>query len=232
MRSTKKLSLFIIAGVLALGGCKKEKTAPEPEKPFDIKEHFVAFTFTPKSGPSKYTVVSFIQFLENNEALQIGSSATNARGNYTLTKDSLIFEVTGGNGRTARFSLDKDKKITSAYYKASGPLEYETTGELFPLAASNQLAGKTFKGDEQGMTPGTISRAGLIYSFNKADIATYGSGTDAAAIDNTTNSYTLFGGNGFKSTNSDGTELGFISNKKLTVFRLKSLYFSGKYDQQ
>ncbi|RYY54630.1 MAG: hypothetical protein EOO05_20120 [Chitinophagaceae bacterium] len=228
---TIKTSLLICFTLLLAIGCKRDpELQPEPLTPFDIRDQLVAITIKPKTGSSKYTSVFFLQFLENNKALFISSSATNVVGNYTLTDSELSFEVTGGNARTAKFTLDKDKRITAASYKGAGPLEYETTGEIFPLKQSNQLAGRVFKGDEMGMS-GTLSRAGLNYNFSR-DISSYGSGTDAAAIDNTSSSYTLYGGNAFKATTSGGTEIGYVSNGKLTVFRLSSLYYSGSYQQQ
>lgn len=231
MKLIKKLSLFTLAISMVFIACRKESEVErEPAKPYDIKEHFVAGTNIQKTG-SKYTSVYFIQFLEDNKALFIGSSSTNIVGNYLLTEDSLIFEVTGGNARTARFSLDKNKKITSAYYRGAGPVEYESTGELLALTETNELAGKTFKGEEFKM--GEVSnRSGLIYNFNRNGTTTYGSGTDAATIDNTLNSYTLIGGVAFKYLNGSNAELGFLSNKKLTVFRSSGLFYYGKYNQQ
>jgi hypothetical protein len=229
MKTVKSLSLILIACIVAFSSCKKNEAEPEPAKPFVITDHFVAGTLSQKSG-TKYTSVFFIQLLEGNKALFINSSSTNLVGTYTLTETELVFEVTGGNARIARFTLDKGKKITSAYYKAL-TTEYDATGELLPVKETNELAGKTYKGEEFKM--GEISnRPGLIYSFNKAGTTTYGSGVDAAAIDNAANSYTLIGGSGFKYLNGSNVELGFVSNKKLTVFRSGGLFYYGKYDQQ
>jgi hypothetical protein len=229
MKTLRVLSVFLTACIIAFSSCKKDNEAePEPARPFVITDHYVAGTLTQKSG-TKYTSVFFIQLLEDNKALFINSSSNNLVGTYTLTETELVFEVTGGNARIARFTLDKDKKITSAYYKAL-TTEYDATGELLPVKETNELAGKTFKGDEFKI--GEVSnRAGLVYSFNKAGTTTYGSGT-AAPIDNTTNSYTLIGGCGFKYVSGSNVELGFVSNKKLTVFRSSGLYYYGKYDQQ
>ena len=226
-----KLSLISISFLTMAAGCKKNTDPqPDPPKPFQLTDHFVAGTNTQKTG-SKYTSVYFIQFLEDNKALFISSSSANLVGNYRLTEDSLLFEVTGANARTAKFALDKTKKIMSAYYKGAGPVEYESTGELLPISAGNDLAGKTFKGEEFKM--GEVSnRTGLVYSFNTTGTTTYGSGTDAALIDNTLNSYTLIGGKGFKYSNGSNTELGFLSNKTLTVFRSGGLFYYGKYNQQ
>ncbi len=227
MKSIK--ALFIILSVTFMSsGCKKDHHLEEatPEKPFVITEHYIAGTLTQKTG-SKYTSVFFIQLLNDNKATFINSSTTNLSGTYTLTDTELVFEVTGGNARIAKFTLDKDKKVTSAYYKAL-TTEYEATGELLSLKETNELAGKTFKGDEYKM--GEVSnRTGLSYSFGAN---AYGSGTDVAAIDKTTNNYTLIGGSGFKYVNGSNVELGYVSNKKLTVFRLNGLYYYGKYNQQ
>ncbi len=222
-------ALFIILSVTFMSsGCKKDHHHEEttPEKPFVITEHYIAGTLTQKTG-SKYSSVFFIQLLKDGKATFINSSATNLSGTYTLTDTELVFEVTGGNARIAKFTLDKDKKVTSAYYKAL-TTEYEATGELLPVKETNELAGKTFKGDEYKM--GEVSnRTGLSYSFG---VTAYGSGTDATTIDKTTNNYTLIGGNGFKYVNGSNVELGFVSNKKLTVFRVSGLYYYGKYTQQ
>ncbi|MBD1432993.1 hypothetical protein H8B06_09165 [Sphingobacterium sp. DN00404] len=232
MKPFKKLCLFILLGIFSFSGCKSddEIPKPEPESPFEITDHFVAGTLTQKSG-SKYTSVFFIQFLEDNKALFINSSSNNLVGTYTLTDDELTFEVTGGNERVARFTLDENKKITSAYYRAL-TMEYDATGQLLPVSETNELAGKTFMGEEFKMGEAS-NRTGVIYTFNKAGTTTYGSGTtDAAEIDNTVNNYTLIGGNGFKYVSGSKVELGFISNKELTVFRVDGLYFYGKYAQQ
>jgi len=230
MKSIKTLSLILTACLLAFSSCKKKNNAePESAKPFVITNHFVAGTLTQRSG-SKYMSVFFIQLLEDNKALFINSSPNNLVGTYTLSETELVFEVTGGNARIARFTLDKDRKVTSAYYKAL-TTEYDATGELLPVKESNELAGKTFKGDEYKI--GEISnRAGLNFNFNKTGTTTYGSGIDATAIDNTTNNYTLIGGSGFKYVNGSTVELGFVSNEKLTVFRSSGLFYYGKYDQQ
>jgi heat shock protein HslJ len=230
MKTVKTLSLILTACLLAFSSCKKKNDAePEPAKPFVITNHFVAGTLSQKSG-TKYTSVFFIQLLEDNKALFINTSSNNLVGTYTLSETELVFEVTGGNARIAKFTLDKDKKITSAYYKAL-TTEYDATGELLPVKETNELAGKNFKGEEFKM--GEISnRPSLTYSFNKAGTTSFGSGIDATAIDNTTNNYTLIGGSGFKYVNGSTVELGFVSNKKLTVFRSSGLFYYGKYDQQ
>ncbi|PST83679.1 hypothetical protein C7T94_14200 [Pedobacter yulinensis] len=212
-----------------MSGCKKDADSQHDQpKPFAITEHFVAGTLTQKSG-TKYTSVFFIQLLEDNKALFVNSASTNLTGTYTLTETELTFEVTGGNARIARFNLDKDKRITSAYYKALAT-EYDATGELLSVRETNELAGKSFKGVEFKM--GEVSnRPGLIYSFNKGGTTTYGSGTDSKTIDNTLNNYTPIGGSGFKYVSGNSVELGFLSGKKLTVFRSSGLYYYGKYDQ-
>ncbi|MEJ7558587.1 MAG: hypothetical protein WKF66_09790 [Pedobacter sp.] len=230
MKTFKTLPLFITAILLAFTSCKKNNDPePEPSKPFEITDHFVAGTLAQKTG-NKYTSVFFIQLLEDNKALFINSSSSNLVGTYTVSETELVFEVTGGNARIAKFTLDKDKKITSAYYKAL-TTEYDAIGELLEVKETNELAGKKFKGDEFKI--GEVSnRAGVIYSFNKAGTTTYGSGIDAATIDNAANNYTLIGGNGFKYVSGSTVELGFVSNKKLTVFRSSGLFYYGKYDQQ
>jgi len=228
MKLLKKLSLLLLIGTVAFNGCKK-KNEPAPSEPFVITKHIIAGTLTPKTG-SKYSSVFFIQFLEGNKALFINSSSTNLTGDYTITDNEIVFEVTGGNARIARFTLDANKKITSAYYKAL-TMESDATGELLPVQETNQLAGKTFKGEEFKM--GAVSnRNGVIYSFNKVGTTSYGSGTDIAIIDNSVNNYTLIGGSGFKHVNGSTVELGFISNKKLAVFRSSGLFYYGTYDQQ
>jgi hypothetical protein len=163
----------------------------------------------------------------------VNSSANSLVGPYTLTNDSLVLTVEGGNAFIARFALDKDKKITFADYDpVSGTVVYETTAMLLSITETNELAGKTFKGDERGGNPpGWPPRVGLIYNF-KAGASTYGSGTDAATIDNTTYSYKLIGGSGFKYQSGSNTELGFIYDKKLTVFRSSGLSYYGVYNQQ
>lgn len=230
-KSFKLIVTAALAAAVTLTSCNRgdDNDTSDPVKPFDITEHFVAGTITQKTG-SKYSSVFFIQFLEDNRALFINSGANNLVGNYKLTQDSLIFKVEGGNARTAKFALDKDHKITSSYYTAHTSLQYDTKGELLASVSGNDLAGKTFKGEEFKM--GDVSNRQVIYSFNKTGATTYGSGTDAAAIDNTAGNYTLIGGKGFKAINGSTTELGYLSGKTLTVFKVSGLYYYGKYDQQ
>lgn len=227
MKSIRVL-FIMLTSILMSTGCKKDHHEDNtPEKPFVITGYFVGGTLTPAS--KNYTSVFFINFLENNKAVFI-SSGNNLTGDYTLTDDEIVFEVKDPNNyRLAKFSLDKDKKIISAYYKAL-TTEYGATGDLIPVAENNQLAGKIFKGEEFKMGPAS-NRQGLIYNFNKTS-TTYGLGTDATTIDNTTNNYTLINGSAFKYVNGSTTELGFLSNKRLTVFRYSGLYYFGKYEQQ
>ena len=227
-----KSLLILCMTTIALLSCQKEdgpELTKEQEVPFEITNHFIAGTTTAQSG-TKYTSVFFIQFLEDNKALFINSSSTNLVGTYSLTEDELVFEVTGGNARIAKFTLDENKNVTSAYYKALEK-EYDATGELLKISETNELAGKTFKGEEFKMG-GDSYQTGLIYSFNKAATSTYGSGTDATTIDKAANNYTLIGGAGFKGVNGNKTELGFVSKGKLTVFRSQGLFYYGKYEQQ
>ncbi len=231
-KTTKLLTTTIMASAILFASCSKNDDTtpvPEPEKPFDITEHFVAGTLTQATG-SKYTSVFFIQFLEDNKALMINTSANNLSGTYTMTEDSLIFEVEGGNARTARFAIDENKKITGAYYTAFTSLQYNATGEILTSSEENALAGKSFKGEEFKM--GDVSNnPGFIYSFNNT-ATQYGSGTIADTINNTRMNYTLIGGSAFKAINGSVTELGFLSNKTLTVFKASGLYYYGKYEQQ
>jgi hypothetical protein len=60
---------------------------------------------------------------------------------------------------------------------------------------------------------------------NSSWLAPFGSGQDAATIDNTANNYTLIGGSGFKYVNGSTVEMGFVSEKKLTVFRSSGLFY-------
>lgn len=229
MKFLHKMILALATCLLIFNSCKKTNDeVPEPTKPFVITENFVAGTLTSRSG-TKSTSVFFIQLLEDNKALFINSSSNNLAGTYTLTDTELTFEVTGGNARIARFTLDKDKKVTSAYYKAL-TMEYDATGELLPVKTTNELAGKVFKGDEYKMGD-VLFRQALVYNFASTGTS-YGSGTDAGAIVNTDNTYTLIGGSGFKYQSGSTTELGFVSGKRLTVFRSSGLSYYGKYDQQ
>lgn len=232
MKLFKKLLLAALTISMVFIACKKESAVePEPVKPFDIKEHFVAGTLKSTTGTS--ISVFFIQFLENNKAMLINTNANNLVGPYTLTDDSLILTVGGGNAFTARFALDKDRKITFADYDpVSGTVVYETTAMLLSATDTNELAGKTFKGDEKGGNPPYgIPRAGVIYNFN-ADTTAFGSGTDALTINNKAIGYTSIGGRGFKYLSGSNAELGFVYDKKLTVFRSSGLSYYGVYNQQ
>lgn len=230
MKSLRIRSLVIVAMAFMLTGCEKGADLPASpsEQPLEITDHFVAGTLAQKNG-SKYTSVFFIRFLEDGKALFISSASNNLVGNYRWSETEIVFEVTGGNSRIARFNIDENNNITAAYYKAL-ETEYETTAMLLPITESNQLAGKVFEGEEYKMGQ-EQHRAGLIYDFHST-FPTYDSGTSLQALDNTAKEYTLIGGSAFKYVRGKEVELGFISNQALTVFRVSGLYFYGVYDQQ
>jgi len=227
MKSLQKTALIALAGLSMFSGCGKDKEndpAPEPEKPFDITEHFVAGTI----GNSSYAGVFFIQFLEDDRALFIDSSPSNIAGNYTLTDTELVFEATGANERLAKFALDENKKITSATYSGAGPAKYQAVGNLLTVTESNQLAGKVFEGEGANFLG---AKSKKTYDFH-AKTATYGVGADAAEIDNTANNYILIGGSGFKHVNGSTVEIGFLLDRKLTTFLGSGLFYSGVHDQK
>lgn len=224
-RPAYKLPL-LFSCLAALAGCKDDDVAPEAA-PFVLTDHYVAGTLTPKSNT--YSSVYLISLLANNKAVYIGSG-NNLTGDYTLTKDSLIFKVSDPNNyRVARFGINEKHELTSAYYKAL-TMEYGATGALLPIAATNQLAGKTFKGEEMKIGPAS-SRKDLIYRFNAAGTS-YGSGVDPAAINADANTFELINNSAFKYKQGTTTELGFVADKKLTAFRLSGLYYYGTYAQQ
>lgn len=222
----KTLILLTICA-LALVSCKKDKASVEQEKPFVVTDFFIAGTTTPKSG--SYSSVYFIKLLENNKATFMGSG-NDFSGDYKLTKDSLIVTISDPNNyRIAKYAINDKHQFTSAYYRAL-TTEYTATGELIKIEATNQLAGKTFKGEEFKMGP-TSFRKDLIYKFGAAG-TTYGSGLDIATIDDRLNTYELINNSAFKFKNGTNVELGFVANKKLTAFRSSGLFYYGKYDQQ
>jgi hypothetical protein len=221
----QKSLLVLIATLFALSGCKKDKTTTE--QPFVATEYFIAGTITPKSG--SYASVYFIKIMENNKAVFMGSG-NDFTGDYTLTKDSLIVTISDPNNyRIAKFAINDQHQLTQAYYRAL-TTEYNATGELIKIEDTNQLAGKSFKGEEFKM--GSVSfRKDLIYKFG-ATGTTYGSSLDASAINDKANTYELINNSAFKYKSGSNVELGFVANKKLTVFRLSGLYYYGKYEQQ
>lgn len=227
MRSTKKLSLFIVATALALGGCKKEKAASEPEKPFEITEHFLAGTIAQPNKAS--TSVYLIKLLENNKAIQIGSGSSDFSGEYTLTKDSLIFIANiPGNYRELRCAISAKHEITGAKYKGSTSMDYHTTAALIKIEQQNQLMGKTFKGEEYRFGP-VVDKPVWYYKFDATGNA-YGSGIEVP----TATPYTpeIINNSAFKFKASNYTEIGFVNVDSLTVYRSESLPRFGAYKKQ
>jgi len=221
---TLSLSFFLLS--FAFASCNDDDATPEPT-PFVLTDHYVAGTLTPKSNT--YSSVYLISFLQNNKAVFIGSG-NNLTGDYRLTKDSLIVEISDPNNyRIARFGINENHELTSAYYRAL-TMEYGATGTLVPIAATNQLAGKTFKGEEMKMGP-TSFRKDLLYRFNVAGTS-YGSGVDPATINPDANSFELINNSTFKYKQGSTTELGFVVDQKLTVFRQSGLFYFGTYTQQ
>ena len=220
------LCVFASGLLFSVNSCKKDKET-EQEKPFVVTDYFVAGTISPQSG--SYESVYLISLLENNKAVFIGTG-NDLTGEYTLSKDSLIVTISDANNfRTARFAINDKHELTSAYYRAL-TMEYKATGTLVPIAPNNTLSGKTFKGDEFKMGPDSNVKD-LIYKFS-ATANSYGNGTDEPALDVNAKSYGLIHGAAFKHKSGSVTEIGFLNNKQLTVFRSSGLFYYGKYTQQ
>lgn len=216
--------LVILSGLIALAACKKEKKGVIPEKPFALTDNFIGGTLTPQNN--SYTSVYLISFLADNKATYT-SSGRDFDADYVLTKDSLIVTVSDPNNyKTAKFAINSDHKLTSAYYRALTK-EYAATGELIAIAKTNQLLGKVFKGEEFKFG-GNSNRKDLYFKFN-ATALSYGTGIDKNALDDTTNGYQAINNSAFKYKNGDVTELGFLSGKQLTTFRVSGLYYYGKF---
>lgn len=109
-------------------------------------------------------------------------------------------------------------------------MEYKATGNLLPLAKENQLAGKTFKGEEFKMGP-VSNRPNLMYKFNAQGTA-FGTGVDAAALDANANAVELLNNSAFRYKSGSTTEIGFVNGNQLTVFRSSGLFYYGNYTQQ
>lgn len=226
----KTFLLYIIALLVTTGlfqACKKNKDAQQ-EASFPITDYFVSGTISPKSGT--YTSVYLISFKENNKATFTSSSANDLEGTYQIKNDTLTFEVTDPNNyRIAKFGINKNHELTSAYYRAL-QLEYVATGSLNKIESTNQLAGKTFKGEEFKLGP-VSNRKDFYYKFSSNDLS-YASGLDVTSITGITRTYQLINNSAFKLKSGSETEIGFLVNKKLTVFRLSGLYYFGTYNQQ
>lgn len=88
----------------------------------------------------------------------------------------------------------------------------------------------TFKGEEFKL--GALSnRKDLTYKFSPNSLS-YGSGLDARAITVSSNTYESINGVAFKYKNGTNVELGFIADKKLTLFRSSGLFYYGEFAQQ
>jgi hypothetical protein len=228
MKITYSRLLFCFAlSIFVMSSCKKNAEPIDEGTPFELTDNYIAGTITPKSG--SYSSVYFIKLLQGNKGVFI-SSGNDFTGDYTLSKDSLIFTVSDPNNyRIVKFAINSDHKLTSAYYRAL-TTEYAATGQLLKIESSNQLAGKSFKGEEFKL--GALSnKKDLVYRFNTTGTS-YGQGVDASAIDVSANSFELINNSAFKYKSGSTVELGFIANKTLTVFRLSGLYYYGSYAQQ
>ncbi|TDH26962.1 hypothetical protein EXU57_09160 [Segetibacter sp. 3557_3] len=227
MKNTFAKSMLFTAIIMtSLAACKKDNTGPA-EKPFVVTDHYVAGTITPANNA--YNSVYMISLLENNKAVFI-SSGNNFTGDYTLTKDSLIVIISDpANYRVAKFAINEKHELTSAYYRAL-TTEYKATGKLLEIEATNQLAGKTFKGEEFKMGPVSFKKD-LVYKFSSTG-TTYGSGTDPQTINDQSNAFELINNSAFKFKSGSNVEMGFYTNNQLTVFRLSGLYYFGTYTQQ
>ena len=227
----EKRTTLIIAFITALGlaSCKKNSDDALGESPakFDVTTQFIAGTITPKNG--SYKSVYLIKLLEGNKAVFM-SSGNDFSGDYILTKDSLIVTISDPNNyRIAKYAINAQNQLTSAYYRAL-TTEYTASGQLLKIESQNQLTGKTFKGEEFKL--GAVSnRKDLIYKFSPGSLS-YGSGLDAGVINVSSNTYELINGVAFKSKNGTNVELGFIADKKLTLFRSSGLFYYGEFTQQ
>jgi len=230
MKIKNKLALTMV-GLVAIGlaGCKKNSDEILGESPakFDATTHFIAGTITPKNG--SYKSVYFIKLLDGNKAVFM-SSGNDFSGDYSLTKDSLIVTISDPNNyRIAKYAINAQNQLTSAYYRAL-TTEYMASGQLLKIETQNQLAGMTFKGEEFKL--GALSnRKDLTYKFSPNSLS-YGSGLDARAITVSSNTYESINGVAFKYKNGTNVELGFIADKKLTLFRSSGLFYYGEFAQQ
>lgn len=219
---------FLTVVLSSMIACTKEETKkeelPKPDltKEFDITEHFIAGTLG-----DKVKTVYLINFLEKGKAVFLNSSQEFI-GNYTLTKDTLTFEVNDeANYRIAKFGLNDKREVTSAYYKAL-KTEYTATADLLSIPEENQLAGKVFKGEEYKF--GEPFRPVFHYKFNEKGTH-YGSGTDANEI-TPDRKIELINNCAFRFKDTGISEIGYLSADTLTVFKSQGLYYFGRYKQQ
>ncbi|GET45102.1 hypothetical protein [Capnocytophaga felis] len=219
---------FLTLVLSIMAACTKEETKkeelPKPDltKEFDITEYFIAGTLG-----SKNKSVYLIKFLEKGKAVFLNSSQEFI-GNYTMTKDTLTFEVKNeANYRIAKFALNDKKQVTSAYYRAL-KMEYPATASLLSVPQENQLAGKVFKGEEYKF--GEPFRPVFHYKFDEKGTH-YGSGVDANAITPDRN-IELINNCAFRFKDTGISEIGYLAGDTLTVFKVQGLYYFGQYKQQ
>ncbi|CEN53943.1 hypothetical protein ACF3OB_00410 [Capnocytophaga canis] len=215
---------FLATILIIMSSCTKDEQLQKPdlEKEFDITEHFIAGTIGDKNKS-----VYVINFLEKGKAVFLNSSQE-LIGNYTLTKDSLIFEIkSDSNYRIAKFALNDKKQVTSAYYRALKKV-YPATATLVSIPEENQLVGKVFKGEEYKF--GESFRPVFHYKFDEKGTH-YGSGVDVNAV-TPNKKLELINNCVFRFKDTGISEIGYFVGNTLTVFRYQGLYYFGEYELQ
>lgn len=226
VKLSKWITVIVLTGLLVASCQKNENLEPDKPETFDITNHYIAGTISPKSD--SYKSIYLIKLLADNKAVFMGTG-NDLTGSYSLTKDSLIIVVENkDNFRTARFSINEKHELTSAYYRALA-MEYKATGTLIKIPEQNMLSGKTYKGEEYKMGP-ALNKSSWFYKFSSTDL-NYGSAEQLSGLE-TKNQYELINNSAFKYKNGNTTEIGFVVDKQLTVFRSSGLFYFGAYQQQ
>lgn len=229
-----KKSFLLIGFLMALTSCVKADDEPREDPSPDFVESYIAGTTTAQ-GSTRYS--PFLINFENDSVANFVSSTRAFPGSYSFESDTLTFQ-TDDREKVAVFAIENDEIVHSHYevrfYNEDGsyepaPVKYDATGELGQTPETNQLAGKTFMGDQFKFGTEGVFQEGFTYAFSTTE-NTYGSGTDDIAENEL--EYQSFNNVGFRFEEGGTKEFGVLIDGKLVAFKSSGLFYWGTYDLQ
>lgn len=223
--------LLFVAAVVFLTSCGITNDSDDNDEFLLYPDHYIAGTIS--SVESNRYSPYLIRFENDNVAYFISTTAS-FPGKYTFQGDTLFFQ-TDDLEKVTGFSI-VNNEITDSHYEVRfyqedgsyepAPVKYTATGELGESPDNNQLAGKSFVGDQHRFGMEGVFQENFTYLFSDAE-DTYGSGTEN--IDDQSHTYELFSNVAFRYQEGNTKEFGVLINNQLIVFRESGLFYWGTY---
>ncbi|WP_257667000.1 hypothetical protein [Parapedobacter tibetensis] len=227
IKAVSGISILIGAGIFS--ACNKdEEKLPE----FMLEGHYIVGITAPvNSDRNSPYILTF-----KGDGTGILTTITSSfPGTYEVTDDSLIFQ-TADREKWVSFGFRNnelgDSKYEVRFYRDDdtyepAPVKYKATGALGKTPDTNQLAGKTFVGNQYRFGTEDVYIEDHTYVF-RADGTAYGSGI--GDINENGNTYQLYKNVAFRYAKDNVKEFGALIDGKLVVFRESGLFYWGTYE--